>query len=56
MLARIDKELQYWTTKKLNTTGRLVIYNGVFTLATMFFLNVWGGTCTGIAKLKAKVA
>jgi hypothetical protein len=40
----------------LNTTSRLVICNGVFTLATMFFLGVWGGTCIGIAKLKAKVA
>jgi hypothetical protein len=29
LLTRTDKKLQYWTTKKLNSTGRAVICNGI---------------------------
>jgi hypothetical protein len=55
LLTRTDKKLQYWTSKKLNSVGRLVICNGVPTLAAMFFLTMWGGSRIGITKFKAKI-
>jgi hypothetical protein len=55
LLDRTDNKLQHWTAQKLNNTGQSVICNGILMSATMYFLAIWGGTQSGISKLKAKI-
>jgi hypothetical protein len=50
----MDKQLQYWTTTRINRIGRAVITNTVLIGATIYFLSLWGGIQAGVKKLLAR--
>jgi hypothetical protein len=55
LLARINKSLGYWSTTKINATGRRIIVNGVLLSSTYYFTSIWGGTKRGVSQVKSAV-
>jgi hypothetical protein len=55
LLERVENQLKYWTTTRMNSTGRGVICNGVLNSATIYFLAIWGGTLWGVKQVEAKI-
>jgi hypothetical protein len=43
LMNKIDKKLDYWTTVRLNSAGRVVISNSVLISTMLYFLGIWGG-------------
>jgi hypothetical protein len=46
----MDKRLHYWSTAKLNNTGRRVIVNSMLLSGIIFYILNWEGTQKGIKK------
>lgn len=43
---KISKKLDYWSTQKINPTGRAVVVNSMLLSTMLFFLSIWGGART----------
>jgi hypothetical protein len=56
LLDRVNRSLQYWSTTKVNATGRGTIVNGVLLSSTYFFTSLSGGTQKGVKKVRGAIA
>jgi hypothetical protein len=56
LVERINKALQYWSTKKINSIRRGIVVNGVLLSSTCFFTSMWGGTLKRVNMMKGAVA
>lgn len=52
---RVLKQLQYWCTARINSTGRGVIVNHLLLSSIIYFASIWGGTKAGIKKVTASI-
>lgn len=55
LLGRVMKKLQYWSTTKINSTGRGVIVNTVLLSSLVYFTSIWGGTQAGVKKITSAI-
>jgi hypothetical protein len=55
LIERTKRKINHWSTVRLNSTGRAVIANGVFVLATLYFLSIWAGSKAGLRKVISKI-
>jgi hypothetical protein len=54
-MAKIDKKLQYWSTVRLNASGREVVANSVLISTCLYFLALWGRTKKGVSNVTSKI-
>jgi hypothetical protein len=52
---RIEKQLVYWCSQRLNVVGREVIMNSVLISSLLYFLAIWGGSPSRMKRITAKV-
>lgn len=52
---RIDKKLEYLSTKKVNIMEIGVIVSSVLLSSTLFFASIWGDSKAGINKVWSKI-
>ena len=52
---RLDNQLKYWITTRMNNTSRGIICNGILISATIYFLAILGGTVCGVKWVESKI-
>jgi hypothetical protein len=55
LVERVERKINFWATRRLNSIGRAVIANGVLVSSTLYFLSIWAGSKSGIKKVISKI-
>ena len=55
LLERLSKKLKFWSSTRINVTGRTVVSNTILISSLLYFLAVWSRSGSGIKKTIAMI-